>query len=347
MVAFEDAPAFSDTALEYLGPQVERIEQWADFFSQGTFRYSFQIVEDWIEIPMRSTEVPADDETIARLVLERFPDTIDYESVDGTFVLWAPGIDGGDRHDFGVRVGSNEGGFVLGEKRPGLFWAPSEWHVEDTNGALTIQLKRDYTWAHLIHEMQHEQGLNTHAPGNGWPTGLGQNQYPGPTQFSAALSTWETFLLGWIRDDQVHCIDPEALDDPEQFVLTPVEVYGGERRMGVIPLSNSDVVVIESRRPIGWTENWAQSDRGLLVYTVNPEIQEIDDHSSGDCGNDPTYPKWAYYLYPDGQQVPTPHCGNFSIALVNEGETLTYKGLKISLEYSADEADYVSVGVDG
>ncbi|MDA8552007.1 hypothetical protein N9K78_01815 [Aquiluna sp.] len=345
MVSFEDTDEFVERPDQFLGPQSRKITQWSNFWSQGQFRYNFQIVENWVRIPMKSSEATSNDEVLAKQILEQFPPGIDYSSVDGTFIYWAPGLVADD-HDFGIRVGSNENPFVVGEKRPGLFWAPSKWHTETTNGNLTLDLKMRYTWAHLIHEFLHEQGLNMHAPGNGWQTGLGQNQYPDPGKgfFSAALPAWELFIMGWLRDKQIHCLTDKDLVSEQQAVLTPLEISGGDRKALVIETAQSDeFLVVESRRPVGYSE-WKSAERGIFVYRADPTIIYQDDHSSGDCGNDPRFPKWSYYLFPDSAGVdPSSWCGDFRIALVREGEKVTYNGIEISLAKSSDNGDVVLV----
>ena len=345
MVSFEDTEEFVDRPDEFLGPQSRKITQWSTFWSQGQFRYNFQIVENWVRIPMKSSEATSNDEVLAKQILEQFPPGIDYSSVDGTFIYWAPGLVADD-HDFGIRVGSNENPFVVGEKRPGLFWAPSKWHTETTNGNLTLDLKMRYTWAHLIHEFLHEQGLNMHAPGNGWQTGLGQNQYPDPGKgfFSAALPAWELFIMGWLRDQQIHCLTDKDLLTKQQAILTPLEISGGDRKALVIETAQSDeFLVVESRRPVGYSE-WNAAEKGIFVYRADPTIIYQDDHSSGDCGNDPRFPKWSYYLFPDSAGTdPSSWCGDFRIALVREGEKVTYNGIEISLAKSSAGEDVVLV----
>ena len=345
MVSFEDTEEFVDSPDEFLGPQARKITQWSDYWSQGQFRYNFQIVENWVRIPMKSSEATSNDEVLARQILEQFPPGIDYSSVDGTFIYWAPGLVA-EGHDFGIRVGSNENPFAVGEKRPGLFWAPSKWHTETTNGNLTLDLKMRYTWSHLIHEFLHEQGLNMHAPGNGWQTGLGQNQYPDPGRgfFSAALPAWELFIMGWLRDQQVHCLTDKDLFEEQQAILTSLEISGGERKALVIETASSDeFLVVESRRPVGYSE-WNSSEKGIFVYRADPTIVYQDDHSSGDCGNDPRFPKWSYYLFPDSETAnPDSWCGDFRVAMVREGESVTHNGVVISLAKSLTQGDIVSV----
>jgi hypothetical protein len=155
------------------------------------------------------------------------------------------------------------------------------------------------------------------------------------------------FLYEWWEESQVFCADLESFEDPQRVILSPLEVAGGERKMVAVRLEDYKVLVVESRRPIGWSETWSPNNSGLLVYEVDADGIQTD-HVPNDCGNDPANPKWAYYLYPD--HVGNTGCVPDDIAnvMVREGDTLTYGGVKISLEFSDDERDFVLIErVDG
>ncbi|NCV98226.1 MAG: hypothetical protein EBW31_01670, partial [Actinobacteria bacterium] len=162
--------------------------------------------------------------------------------------------------------------------------------------------------------------------------------------FSAALPAWELFIMGWLRDQQVHCLTDKDLFEEQQAILTSLEISGGERKALVIETASSDeFLVVESRRPVGYSE-WNSSEKGIFVYRADPTIVYQDDHSSGDCGNDPRFPKWSYYLFPDSETAnPDSWCGDFRVALVREGESVTHNGVVISLAKSLTQGDIVSV----
>jgi len=211
---------------------------------------------------------------------------------------------------------------------------------------MTAEVKKDYTWSTWIYFMLLSQGLMLHAPGNGWATGLGTSQVPNP-DFSAAITAWDAFRMGWVTDDQVHCVTPENVEEgPIQVMLTPQEVFGGERKTVIIPIERtSDVLVIESRRSVEYTE-WRDEEAGLLVYTVNPGVGTVDlmsVESQRSCGNTDDFSKWAYYLYPDSVDMTQLDCNDFRAAIVREGETLTHRGITIRLEFSAEALDYLSI----
>lgn len=348
--SFNDTEKFVDQPVEFWGPQAHEIEKWAAFWSQGKIAYDMTVVDEWIELPYASSAAPADDGVLAAHIVERLPADVQVDEYDAIYIYWAHGITPGTRNTFGLRLNSidSQAGAQTDASVRQMIWSADEYQYTDS-GRLTQELKEESLWTYLIHEILHETNLNLHAPGNGWATGVGQNHYPthGGGQ-SVAITAWEQFLLGWMDDEQIHCVSPEDLSEERQVILTPLEIFGGERRALIVPISDSDVLVVESRRPIGYSSTWSPENEGLLAYTVNPQEPTQLDHIDVDCGNDPTYTKWAYYLFPDEEPGdPSSWCGarggRFSPAIINEGETLTHNGVRVELVYSSDEQDFLKV----
>ena len=76
---------------------------------------------------------------------------------------------------------------------------------------------------------------------------------------------WERWQLGWLDDDQILC-DPAA---DTEIVLSPVETSGGSKA-AIVPISSTRVVVVESRRAMGYDA--ALPVEGAVVYTVDTTI---------------------------------------------------------------------------
>lgn len=348
MVSFDDAPPSQRTPEGYLREQLDRITQWSEYWSQGSFRYTFQMVDQWVNVPVNHADYPVNSRgdregsrarayEISRLVTEALPDDLDYEKADGILIHWAPGV---DSFESDVGLQGNEGMPLptpVGEKEM-FFWSGNKWHYEDT-GQMTAELKLDHIWSFWIYLMLDSQGLHNHGPGNGWPGGLQQLQVPNP-RFSANIIAWDAFKLGWIRDDQVECVSPDQLGDSHRVMLTPQEISGGDRRVLIVPIDESDVLVVESRRPVGYSALWDQADSGLVAYTVRPQIEAVNSGVPPGCGDIPDNPKWAYFLYPDGFNG---DCKEFSNVFIREGQSLTHNGVRVSLEFSSDDLDYVLV----
>jgi hypothetical protein len=151
MVAFDDAPAPTLTAEEFFAPQLEKITEWSDFWSQGNLRYEFQMVEDWVRVPVNHADYPINSRDdyptsrvnsarIIQLVIDSLPEDLDYAGADGFLVYWAPGIDEfvtdvAVRGDEGVTLRTPDG------PREMFFWSGNNWHYSDT-GAITAEMKQ-------------------------------------------------------------------------------------------------------------------------------------------------------------------------------------------------------------
>jgi len=356
-VSFLDAPPSDLVPDGYLEEQTALITEWSEFWSQGKFRYKFQLIDDWVEVPINHADYPIDpgagdnqydqdafeqltkqtQEQIAKAIVAEFPEDLDYAAADAIFVYLSPNMTA-----FKQSLGSRGAQFDTPDGRFRIpFSGGGTYHYSDAAG-IPYEVKQEYMWTWWIHDILHFQGMNGHAPGNGWRTGLGQGAYPAGGVLSGALSAWETFLFEWLDDSQVHCADIETLDQPERVMLTPLEIYGGERKMIAIRTVDHKVLVVESRRPIGWSKDWNPQDAGLLVYEVDADGSHTD-HMPNDCGNDPVFPKWSYYIYPDW--VTDRRCvpNDIENMLVREGMSVTHSGVKITLDYLGEDLDYVLI----
>lgn len=351
MVSFNDAPPSEQTPEGYLRPQLEKIEQWGDFWSQGKLDFNFQLVEEWINIPINHQDYPVNrrlpfeerqgnSNEVIKMIVAALPDDLDYEEIDGVVIHWSPGVDYFEG-DLGLQ--GFEGVLLPfpGGAKQAYVWSGNEWWYRDT-GAMTAEIKSQHTWSFWIYLMLDSMGLHNHGPGNGWPSGLQQMQVGANGEHSGSIIGWDEFKLGWTDDSQVQCLEPSAIFEPVEFLLTPLEIRGGERRLAVVPFEDQGALVIESRRPIGWSETWNDEKSGLVAYFVDTalDIERVDSFTQGGCGNSPDQPKWAYYLYKDGF---TGDCRQFSSVFIGEGDKLTFQSIQIELVHSSDTLDYVRV----
>lgn len=343
LVSFDDTTKFTESPADYWGPQALNMSDWANFWSQGKLTFDISYPDQWIDLPYKSSEAPRGDADLASDIIDRLPEGVDLNEIDSLFIQWAPGIQMGNRSRFSLALNS-----IDANEKTGLDFRQTVLSTDFDFYENHYEVRRAEIWGQLLHDTLHEMNLNLHAPGNGWGTGIGQNYRPNNLGgVSYGISAWEQFLVGWMDDSQVHCVSPTDLDQEQTVILTPLEVYGGERRALIIPMSDSDVLVVESRRPIGYSR-WNPEDKGLLAYTVNPKVSVQKDHIDQDCGNDPTHTKWAYYLFPDQEiQEASGWCGGlgsgFSPAIFDVGETLTRNDVRVELVFSSDNQDFVRI----
>ena len=158
-----------------------------------------------------------------------------------------------------------------------------------------------------------------------------------PTNRPEALEmlSWSRWQLGWLEAGDVACITA-----PDVTIrLDPVAMRGQGPAMAVIPLSDTEVVVVKSRRKAGYDDEsrelhyanlayeWGKGVglpiEGVFVYTVDTQVPSLHlpIRVAGDNG-DGIVDRWPIYT---------------------EGETVTVRGYDISVVFSTPDGDTVRV----
>lgn len=352
-VAFDDAPPSDKVSDSYIREQLMKVQSASEHWSQGKFRYEFQIVDGWVEVPVNHWDYQisqtktgnADPHKItlstqdlqfqvAQLVIDELPETLDFSSADLIAIYWSPNT---KAFKTGITPSGRTFDTPDGEMRI-AFYSPSVYATNDEGQP--YENKMPNYWKFLGHEFLHSQGFDLHAPGNGWKTGIGQST--DTPKDSGILSAWDVFLSNWFEDSQVYCAKIDDISDTQFIELTPLEIYGGDRKIAIFRFAESKALVIESRRPIGLSSGWPERWHGLLAYEIDT-VGEHRDHIQGDCGNSPEIPKWAYYLIPDDAVDKQTECMDPAPAFIKPGMKLEFRDITIHLDYSAENADYIRV----
>jgi M6 family metalloprotease-like protein len=162
----------------------------------------------------------------------------------------------------------------------------------------------------LNHEMGHSMSL------------VDLYNYEGGSGFSAPFSmmdvisssapeylAYERWFLGWIEDSQIYCLPSSAT-----VTLTAIEQDGGYKA-AMVPLDDNRVLVVESRRALGWDA--ALPRGGVIVYTVDTTV------ASG---------------------YGTIVVGNERTALAPQ-ESLTVSGITVTVVKATEDTDRVTIAV--
>ena len=107
------------------------------------------------------------------------------------------------------------------------------------------------------------------------------------TQTPYEMLAWSKWQLGWLEPTQIRCIvEPSAT-----VTLTAIDQPGDGVAMIAVPLSETEVIVIESRRDRGLDRGQLKGyDRdvvnndGVLVYTVDSSLSELPIRYATDGG---------------------------------------------------------------
>jgi M6 family metalloprotease-like protein len=127
---------------------------------------------------------------------------------------------------------------------------------------------------------------------------------------------FERWQLKWLSDDQIVC----QLTNDVTATLSAIETAGGSKAV-VVPLSKNKVLVVESRRAVGYDKDMPKE--GALVYTVDTSI------ASGE-GTLVVYP----VLENDPYRYKSP---------LAKGESVTVENVTVTVLDSTGEGDTIQV----
>ena len=138
------------------------------------------------------------------------------------------------------------------------------------------------------------------------------------------MLAWSRWQLGWLSESQVHCVN----GDSTTLTLAPVAQPGDGVAMAAVPVNTQGVLVVESRRPLGFdsvpTESTGIHDgNGVLVYTVDAAIHtgRLPIKIAGDSGD-------GYVDY---------------LPLLQPGDSITVRGYTVTV--TADDGDTHTVTI--
>jgi M6 family metalloprotease-like protein len=190
---------------------------------------------------------------------------IDFTGIDAVAIFsteLADGIAGDFQWTLQERIPTGEGLGVISTVVTGGEW----WRVDSDPMALAHELGHVLGLQDLYYGESDDTFEDAHKfVGDFDLMGTGVSQSAAPTIFG-----WDRWRLGWIEDSQVICASPSE--------GTEVNISALQSGTGVIllviPLSPTRVVVVESRRAVGWDQNLIES--GALVYLVDVNIDTTE-----------------------------------------------------------------------
>ena len=159
-----------------------------------------------------------------------------------------------------------------------------EGQVRNVQTGISLQLQFDSvglgsnSWAGLAHEIAHEMGLidlYRYRPYEGESESAFSQSffrhfdlmfYPGRP--APELLAWNRWLLGFIEDSEVICLDVDHLGT---VAVGPLQSSAQHRKMIVIRHSDSTATIIEFRRALGYDIGLSLRTEGLVIYELNTQ----------------------------------------------------------------------------
>ena len=158
------------------------------------------------------------------------------------------------------------------------------------------------------------------------------------------MLAWSRWQLGWLDPTQVRCLQD---DTDVTITLDPIAIGGALNLMVAIPLSEAELIVIESRRRVGYdhSEGYVAPDgvltsfpalvnEGVLVYTVNAVLGN---------GERPL----RVISYPGNAHAEDNPLHFNEAPILREGQSVTYGGYTVTVQHSYHYADVVTITKSG
>jgi M6 family metalloprotease-like protein len=321
-VDFSDAPAGVSVASVY--SKLANAKQFYTDQSYGNFNYDMsEPANVWHRMPRPSTEYSFNSGShldYVRDAVEAADDDIDFSDTDSLVIIQNP--DSTDISDIGPSLPLSRGQGITADGNEMLNIVTSGNDLDE----------HEYLW--LNHEVLHTLGLvdlyssdpksndfHDLVPYTGGFSLMGVSSVN--AMFAPSLTAWERYVLGWVSDSQVECVNPFK-DGKVTKLITPINETGGRKAM-IIRVGETKAVVIESRRAQDYDSNL--SKEGALVYTVDSSVQ------SG---------KGPLRVYPAGDKNDSWFANSPRAA----GESVSVEGLKIKVISSTADGDEVQVSAE-
>jgi hypothetical protein len=251
-IDFSNAKADSTHSLDEYERAMQKAVQWSKFYSGGKMTYNIRMHKEWLRAPKEAQEY------LVRASSEEYAKTDDWIRVAD------PHYDFSNTH-FVYFIVPKKAHFELGADMYGSTL------VSTDEGMLAVPVwtyyaEPDRIWDHLIHEIMHDQGIGGHGPANGSSFGVMMGQWYG----SKSLTSWETFLLGWLRNEDVVCIDARDGIDSVSVRLNSLDKLGAAPGIKslIIRTSETEATIVEYRTD-GMFSDIPKRLHGVTVYNLD------------------------------------------------------------------------------
>jgi M6 family metalloprotease-like protein len=281
-VDFPDLIADSNPVSDYT-EMTKGISDWYTKISNGTVKFEWVIYPRYIRMPRNVGDYKIGARTgtgwwdYSRVSIEAGDPFIDFSKYD-LVVTGAPPKVQSDQISTSPAFGSPVGG---GVKVDGVEIINATMTAEDT---MRIQQGKP-GWKGIAHEIGHLMGLvdlydvaSSMRPSGKPPTDQEQFAFMGGYGYMShvhgdapEMTAWERWVLNFLGDSQIRCVGISNIDSTHH--ITPVEFTDKNPRAVVIPISDTQRLVVESRRSIGYDVALKAGFEGALVYVIDVSKQ--------------------------------------------------------------------------
>ena len=324
----EDTPKPNESPRITYEKYLTYYKEWIDYSSDFGATTEIRIPDKYIKFPGKLADYKIyhtnnwnnpEHVRFNKAVTSAVDSEIDFTGANIAIVVPPPGTDSGI---FGQ---ASIGALQTNEGRVGVSMSEyAEMASNPSNSKYTV-LSAPFFW---FHELFHSGiGFDDHYGdaqnningeyGMGWLTMM--------TPWGGDLTTWEKWILGFMKDSQIQCVPGNTTT---KHWIVPSTVNTKESKTIVIPISGTKVVVVETIRPAGLYYKIPKKSQGALVYEI--DLMK-DSHGMG-----------MKLALPNGRQVQN-NPFFMADAPLKQGESTVTNGYKISVIESGTFGDVIKV----
>lgn len=298
---------------------MEMYAAWFETVSGGRLAVDWVVVEQWIRMPgssadhnfAQSNSTSAGD-ALAQTAVNAADARVDFTDVDVIHMMLPQGQTFIRESVQGFPNTIAGGGLKTNEGRVVSFTIAGQFF--DVQG-------RTY-WSYWAHEMGHTLKLAHVGSSRIWSDMSAYELLGSQDGPYRSLGAWLRFLKGWLADDQLWCQTLSSLE-PTRLMLVPLDSALAGVKGAMVRLSDTKVLVLDSRRSTPFVSDPATLREGVLAYVV--------DSTRGN------QEEWAKPIYPPGRaQFRVPLAPPLNDAILYPGDEVSTDGVTIRVLTSRD-----------
>ena len=254
-------------------------------------------------------------------VVSTVDEKIDFSDVDYSLVIVPAGTPSSiiSQQGFPKAVSAEKSLTNLSVAQPATFTISSENSINTFFASPTM-------WLHEFYHPGLNLGDNHAGESLNYDSNRGIGDWGLMSNNNGDLLGWQKWLLGFLSDNQIYCVDPGK--EATTNWIAPSGVKTSKPKLIVIPIGASKVLVVESIRALGLNYRLNKASLGALVYEVDSaEVRHTYGYS---------------VMYPDNRR-PKLNIYRMYDAPLKIGESLTYGGVKITNVEWGEFGDVIKV----
>jgi hypothetical protein len=337
-IDFPDAKGTVDP-MTLIGPELEAIDAWTQFFTGGRLKYNWVFSEQWLTMPkdskyyvwdksyiadgksykMSEKQLQSNQDQASQLFTEaeKVMDLTEVEyawifsTPEATLVDFGPGPTNSATQTIKTATNTYE-----------LDYFPIGTHMF---GNIPEYSHNRPVWASMLHEMGHAHGLAGHAPGNEWTFDV--------MTAGGTLNAWNGWLAGWIPDEDFVCLDGTK-PQVHKVRLDSVDLNRGGTIAAVVRLSSYEVLVVESRRKGPFSIDFKPGFGAVMAYYIDSRREA--NRYDGNFDREKDY--FSYFVRidnPDRPWDPSSYEPDPNM-LAQIGDSLAFENIRVKLLESTD-----------